>query len=100
MLLLGACASAAETSVAAHFVQPGSKMYPKTNQDSVKLFSGDPKFEYIIIGNLSIAVAGEIDIAYKRLRKEAARLGADCVIRLEVYNNGSGMSGIAVKYRE
>ncbi|MCK5740928.1 MAG: hypothetical protein KAH48_01820 [Chlorobi bacterium] len=88
---------AQSTSVTTYFIQSGSKMYPETIPDSLKLYSGDPEFEYIIIGNLSIAVAGELEIAYNRLRKEAAKLGAECVIRLEIYNNGSGMSGIAVK---
>jgi uncharacterized protein YbjQ (UPF0145 family) len=84
--------------------QSGSTSFAETNPDSIKIYSGDTNQEYIVIGSVTVDVAGGTKVANKYLKKKASKLGADAIIKVELtklntYADRVGISGVAIKYK-
>ena len=87
------------------YPQTGAVIYPETNPEDIEIYSGDTDQEYIIIGSVTADVIGDADAVVKHLKRKAAELGADAIIRVELNLISSetirtGISGIAVKMKE
>lgn len=82
--------------------------YAVTNSETIEVFSTDKiEKDYLIIGEVvASADAGEdAKIAVNHLKKEAAKLGADAIINLQLeigygnWTNAIKASGTAVKFK-
>ena len=98
-VLCSACA------ITTHYVQSDSKEYPSTNSEDIKVYANSKVMNnYIVIGSLATLVPGNGDQAVKELKKEAAKIGADAIIALELDKinsiaNSTQALGVAVKFR-
>ena len=98
-VLCSACA------ITTHYVQSDSKGYPSTNSEDIKVYANSKVMNnYIVIGSLATLVPGNGDQAVKELKKEAAKIGADAIIALELDKinsiaNSTQALGVAVKFR-
>jgi len=98
-VLCSACA------ITTHYVQSDSKQYPSTNVEDIKVFANsDVMDNYIVIGSLATHVPGNGEQAVKELKKEAAKIGADAIIALQLDKINSIASatqatGVAVKFK-
>ncbi len=85
----------------AYYPQTGSETYRPTQAENIEIYSESPKQEYVVLGSLAADVIGGADAAVDHLKKKAAALGADAVIKVQFSNNttcgGTGVSGVAVK---
>lgn len=82
----------------------GSTSFAETNPDSIVLLAGDSDREYDVIASVAVDVAGGTIAASDYLKRKAAELGADAVIKIELkklstYTSRIGVSGIAIKYK-
>ena len=87
------------------YPQTGALIYPATNPEEIKIFTGNIEQDYVIIGSVTADVIGDADAVVKHLKKKASELGADAIIRVELNKISSetmrtGISGIAVKLKE
>ncbi|HYQ55970.1 MAG TPA: hypothetical protein VEP89_01400 [Draconibacterium sp.] len=86
-----------------YYPQTGSTTYLPTQPEYIEICSGIPDEEYIVIGSIAADVLGSADAAAKHLKKKAADLGADAVIKVQITTNsrcgGTGVSGVAVKMK-
>jgi hypothetical protein len=93
-------------SFSTHFVQTGSRVYEETNPETVKIYSGEPQEEYIVIGSIAIDHAGNNnDNAMRYLQEKAALLGANAVIHttlssVRTNQESIGINGVAVKFKK
>lgn len=99
------CLSTLSSCFYGFYPQTGSNIYAETRPEMVKIYSGEPEYEYEIIGSITADVIGDGDAVVKHLKKKAAQLGADAVIRVDLSKVNSttvrtGISGVAVKFRE
>ena len=88
----------------AFYPQTGSVIYAETIPESIKIYSGDIDQDYAIIGSVTADVIGDGDAVAKHLKKKAAELGADAIIKVELNKISSetsrtGISGIAIKIK-
>ena len=86
------------------YPQTGAMIYPETYPENIKIYYGDIDQEYIIIGSITADVVGDADAVVKYLKKKAAELGADAIIRAELNIISSetirtGISGVAIKLK-
>jgi uncharacterized protein YbjQ (UPF0145 family) len=90
-------------SYTTHYVQSGSRVYEHTRAESIKIYAGEPDKEYIVIGSVASDVPGNPKKAADELKEEAAELGADAIIHVELNyittQQRTGMSGVAVKFK-
>ena len=61
-------------SFSTHFVQTGSRVYEETNPENVKIYSGEPKEEYIVIGSIAVDHYGRSNESAMRYLQENAAL--------------------------
>jgi hypothetical protein len=100
LMLLSGC------NFTTHYVQTGSRVYEETRPENVKIYSGEPKEEYIVIGSIAVDHVGEDSQAgIEYLQKKAAKIGADAVIftKLSSIMTSSarmGINGVAVKFKK
>lgn len=84
--------------------QTGSTAQTETKPESIKIYANDIDKEYIIIGSVAADVLGDGDAVVKYLKKKAAKLGADAIIKVELTKLSSGhsrtgISGVAVRLK-
>jgi uncharacterized protein YbjQ (UPF0145 family) len=89
----------------AFYPETGSQLYVETQPEIIKIYSGEPKEKYEILGPIAAEVPGDDNAATKYLKKKAAKLGASAVIRIELskptsFPGSTSISGIAVKMKE
>lgn len=87
----------------AYYPQTGSKTYSPTLAENIEIYSGVPEQEYVVMGSFAADVIGDADAAVNHLKKKAAELGADAIIKVRMTTNsscgGTGVSGVAVKMK-
>jgi len=87
----------------AYYPQTGSTTYMPTQAEYIEIYSGVPEQEYLVMGSIAADVLGNADAAIKHLKKKAANMGADAVIKVQVTTSstcgGTGVSGVAVKMK-
>lgn len=94
----------ASCAITTHYVQSGSQAYTKTSKDVVKVYSGVPDKEFIVIGSVAADAPGDQNSALDELKEEASKIGADAVINvkfstLTTFSNRTGLTGTAVKFK-
>lgn len=82
----------------------GSKGHPAVSPINVRLYSGDIQQEYEVIAAVTADVFGTGDKAGEYLKKNAAKLGADAVIfvqlnKINTIADRTGISGVAVRLK-
>jgi hypothetical protein len=91
-------------SYTTHFVQSGSRVYEQTEPESIKIYSGKPDIEFVVIGNVASNVPDDVESAVSKLQEEAAELGADAIINAKIdylsTQSRTGLSGVAIKYKK
>lgn len=86
-----------------HYIQDDAQAYDKSDATSIKVYTGlDTGSEYNVIGSVAVDAPGNGEAAIKELKKEASKLGADAIIKLELtkiasFAQRTGASGVAVK---
>ena len=86
-----------------HYIQDDAQAFEKSNPSEIKVYTGDDiGSDYDVIGSVAVDAPGTGEAAIKELKDEAAKLGADAVINLELTKLASfvqrtGASGVAVK---
>lgn len=93
----------ASCSIKTHYVQTGGKTYPKTEENSILIYSKAPEKQYEVIGSVAVYATSE-KLSLKSLKKKAAEIGADAIIEITLdkissVNQATGISGIAVKFK-
>lgn len=88
----------------AYHIQTGSSKQVETNPEVIKIYSGNIEQDYIVIGSVTADVMGDAEDAAEYLKKEAAKLGADAIIKVELtkltsFSQRTGISGVAIKLR-
>jgi hypothetical protein len=87
----------------AYYPQTGSKTYSPTRAEYIEIYSGAPEHEYVVMGSIAADVIGNADAAVNHLKKKAAKMGADAIIKVRYTTNstcgGTGVSGVAVKMK-
>lgn len=88
----------------AYKYQTGSSSQTETKPDSIKIYSGDIKQDYIVIGSVTADVAGNADAVVKYLKHKVAKLGADAIIKVNLtkinsFSSRTGISGVAIKFK-
>ena len=86
----------------AYYPQTGSKTYAETIPEQIQVYSGDIEQKYEVLGSVAADAPGDADAVAKHLKKKAAKLGADAIIKVELSKRNSaaintGISGVAVK---
>ncbi|HKJ80010.1 MAG TPA: hypothetical protein VKA10_10765 [Prolixibacteraceae bacterium] len=89
----------------AYYPQTGSTLYSETNPAEIQIYSGDIDSDYEIIGSVAADAIGDADAVVKHLKKKAAKMGADAIIKavLSKMNSAAmstGISGVAVKLKQ
>lgn len=89
----------------AYYPQTCSTLYPETNPEEIQIYSGDIDQDYEILGSVAADVIGDADAVVKHLKKKAASLGADAIIKAELTKMNAaamstGISGVAVKMKQ
>jgi hypothetical protein len=103
MLAVASMAAFSGCTIATHYVQEGAKLYPPTSPDSVEIYVADTLgVKYEVIGTVLADTDGNGDDAAKELREEAAKMGANAVIKARLVKFTSmgqraGLTGIAVR---
>jgi hypothetical protein len=103
MLAMASMMTFSGCAISTHYVQDGAKAYPPTSPDSVRIFAAEALIgKYDVIGSVAADCVGDGDDAAKLLREEAAKIGANAVIktRLMKFNSltsRTGIAGIAVR---
>ncbi len=103
-IILAASLIFSSCSYYAYQYQTGSSSHSETTPDSIKIYSGDVDQDYIIIGSVTADVMGDADAVVKFLKKNAAKLGADAIIKVDLkklnsFSQRTGISGVAVKLK-
>jgi hypothetical protein len=98
MLLVGC-------SFSTYYIQTGSRVYEETNPETVKIYSGEPLEEYIVIGSIAVDYMGDSEGGLEYLQEKAAYIGADAVIHIKLLSiatnrKSTGISGVAVKFKK
>ena len=86
----------------AYYPQTGSEFYEPTYARNIRIYSGDIKQEYVVMGSVAADAIGDADDAINYLKKKAAKMGADAIIMTDIYmgdltSGRTGISGVAVK---
>lgn len=103
-LSIALAASFSSCSQFAYQLQTGSMVYTPTNPADIKIYSGDIEQPYIVIGSVAADVVGDSGDLRNYLKKKAAKLGADAIIKVELtkmhsFTARGGISGVAVKFK-
>jgi len=86
-----------------HYIQDDAQAFEKSSPSDIKVYTGaDIGSDYDVIGSVAVDAPGTGEAAVKELKEEAAKLGADAVINLQLTKLASfvqrtGASGVAVK---
>jgi len=88
-----------------YYPQTGSRMYHETIPETVLVYSGDADQKYEVLGSVAAEVPGDGEDAVRFLKRKAAEIGADAIIKVDIYFNdyesqNTGISGVAVKFIE
>lgn len=87
----------------AYYPQTGSKNYSSTQVEQIEIYSGVPEQEYVVMGSIAADAIGDADAAVNLMKKKAAKLGADAIIKVQITTKstcgGKGVSGVAVKMK-
>ena len=87
----------------AYYPQTGSTTYRPTQPEYIEIYSGVPEQEYVVMGSIAADVIGDADASVNHLKKKAAGMGADAIIKIQITTNstcgGTGVSGVAVKMK-
>jgi len=87
----------------AYYPQTGSTTYRPTQPEFIEIYSGVPEQEYVVMGSIAADVIGDADASVNHLKKKAAEMGADAIIKVQITTNstcgGTGVSGVAVKMK-
>ena len=91
-------------SYSAYYLQTGTEIQKQTDPEKIKIYFGDISQDYEIIGSIAADVFGNTYFLEKYLKKKAASIGADAVIKVNLTKISSitsrnGISGIAVKLK-
>jgi len=89
----------------AYYPQTGSELYEPTPVESIQIYSGDIKQDYVVMGSVAVDAIGNADDAIKYLKKKAAKMRADAIIRTDIFlgeptSGRTGISGVAVKMKQ
>lgn len=89
----------------AYYPQTGSASYKATYPEEIRVYSGAPDQDYMVMGSVAVDVIGDADAAVKHLKKKAAEMGADAIINAKLTKVNSsasrtGISGVAVKLKQ
>jgi hypothetical protein len=93
----GACATGS------HMINPVTPGFRLLSPEAIRIYAGDAPLPLIaIIGPIAVDELGGTEQAAAMLKSDAARIGADAVIRLRLtkmmgYGSRTGLSGIAVR---
>jgi hypothetical protein len=101
---IGILFSTSGCSQFAYQLQTGSTTYAPTNPADIKIYAGDIDQPYVVIGSITADVVGDSGDLRKYLKKKAAKLGADAIIKVELtkmhsFTARGGISGVAVKFK-
>jgi hypothetical protein len=82
--------------------QPGAPVLPASVPAGVRIFGGEPRGAYTVLGSVAADKIGAAADALELLREKAASLGADAVIdvrltKIDVASGRTGLSGTAVR---
>jgi hypothetical protein len=104
MLVVGlAVAALSGCTISTHYVQDGAKVYAPTSPESVQIYVADTlSVKYDVIGSVVADAPGNGDDAAKALREEAAKMGANAVIKARLvkftsYAARTALTGVAVR---
>ena len=101
--MMASVATISGCTIATNYVQEGAKVYPPTSPDSVQIYVADTlSVKYDVIGSVVADTDGDGDDAAKALREEAAKMGANAVIKTRFakftsYGQRTALTGIAVR---
>ena len=89
----------------AFYPQTGSQLYVETQPETIRIYSGEQDQKYEILGPIAAEVPGDVEAATKYLKKQAAKLGASAVIKINLskptsFPGSTSISGIVVKIKE
>lgn len=89
----------------AYYPQTGSELYEPTYAENIRIYSGDINQEYVVMGSVAADAIGNADDAMNYLKKKAAKMGADAIIRTDIFmgdpvSGRTGISGVAVKIKQ
>lgn len=89
----------------AYYPQSGSTKYAETNPAETQIYSGNIDVDYEILGSVAADAIGDTDAVAKHLKKKAAKMGADAIIKVELSKSNSaaistGILGVAVKLKQ
>ncbi|RZA00841.1 MAG: heavy metal-binding domain-containing protein [Proteobacteria bacterium] len=96
ILALSSCAASTV------YRQPGAPSLSPSMPAEVRVYSGEPKGAYVILGSVAADRLGGADDAVELLREKAASLGANAVIgvrltKIDLASGRTGLSGTAVR---
>jgi hypothetical protein len=104
LMLIALALIATGCAISTHYLQDGAKTYPPTDPNTVKIYAAETLNEkYDVIGSVAVHTGGgNGEEAAKLLRERAAKIGATAVLKTRLtkamsYDNGTGLSGIAVR---
>lgn len=88
-----------------YYPQTGSAIYAETNPEEIQIYSGNIDSDYEILGSVAADAIGDADAVAKYLKKKAAKMGANAIIKVELTKVNSaaintGISGVAVKIKQ
>lgn len=103
-IILSACLMMSSCSFYTYQFQTGSAAQTETKPESIKIYANDINEEYMVIGSVAADVIGDGDAVLGYLKKKAAKLGADAIIKVELtkissFHIRTGISGVAVKLK-
>jgi hypothetical protein len=91
-------------SFSTHYLQSGANYYPPTSPEMIKVYSGDIKVSYTVIGPVAASVSlNDGTNLLEKLQEEAASMGADAIIFSKLneftsFSANTGLSGVAIKF--
>ena len=88
-------------SIKTHYILNNQEKFKKTNPEDVKIFSGQPDMQFVVIGCVAVDAPGDGNDAVKSLKEEAASIGANAVMevrltKLSSFASRTGLSGTAI----
>ena len=95
----------ASCSVARLQTSDSRDYYPPTIPEQIQMYPGDIEQKYEVLGSVAADAIGDTDVVSKHLKKKAAKMGADAIIKVELSKRNSaaistGISDVAVKIKQ
>lgn len=102
LLLLTLSALFSSCSVYTYYIEDSAQAFPSTNPAEIKIYTTDINQPYKVIGSVAIATEGSTQAAKDRLKKNAAKIGADAIIfckltKMTSFDSTTGLSGVAIR---